>query len=120
MLFDIVATNTSAEIIGFGGAGTETLNVDGKFLFDMTAADETESNTWQVVGATIDTVTYGAGFGVNYDAGSGVNAATEAPSGVWTFDGATEGFFFAFDEATGVLEAGVPPPPPAGTVFMIK
>ncbi|MBT7054609.1 MAG: hypothetical protein HN976_05940, partial [Lentisphaerae bacterium] len=118
MLFNIVSNGTpvtSAEIIGTAG-GTETLNLLGKFDFDLTVADETESNTWQVVDMTdIENVTYDAAFTV-----VGATSVGDPNSRVWTFDGVTEGVFFAFDEATGVLEAGVPPPPPAGAVLIVK
>ena len=118
MLFDIVGDGspvTSAEIVGTASAG-ETLNLLGKFDFDVSAALETEGTTWQVVGTDIENVAYDAAFTVD-GATSGGGAAG---SRVWTFAGATEGVFFAFDEATGELEAGVPPPAPGGALFFLE
>jgi hypothetical protein len=116
MLFDIIGAGTgeeSAEILGVGAA--DTLIVNGKFLFDVTAADEAVDTTWQVVGTDIESKTYHNDFTVT-GATSGGGAAG---SRVWTFAGVGEYIFFEFSEATGVLEV-VYTPPPAGTVIMLK
>ena len=105
MLFDIVGDGTpttSSEIIGTAG-GTETLNLLGMFDFDLTAATESLSTIWQVVGANIDTVTYDAAFTVD--------GWTDAGSGVWTNPTAGSLGIWQFSESTGQLTVAAIPEP---------
>ncbi len=116
MLFDIVGDgtgSTSAEIVGT--AGTETLNLLGKFDFNVSAADETVGTTWQVVGTDIENVTYDAAFTVD-GATSGGGAAG---SRVWTFAASADNMLFQFSESSGKLEV-LFDPHAAGTVLIIR
>ena len=93
-------STTFEQITGDAG-DDETLNLNGSFDFDVSGADETLGNTWQIVDmATIFDVNYAADFvvtGATKDGGA-------AGSRVWSFPAAVNpALGYEFDESTGVL-----------------
>ena len=82
------------------GTAGATVNLDGGFTFDLTNADVTDGNIWNIVEASDLVETYGASFAV-----SGFTQASD----VWTrVDGSNT---WTFTESTGVLSLSVVPEP---------
>ena len=92
LLFNIGANGVNNRILGDAAPGTLTL--DGSFIFDLTGADTTIGNTWNILDSTI------LGF-TTFNPSFNVNSFTNAGSGVWTLD--STGVQYQFDQTTGVL-----------------
>lgn len=93
-------------VIGSSGVnntvtGTGILNLNGDFVFDLTAAGVTIGDSWTIVNVGSLTETYGASFSV---------VGFTENSGVWTAGN------YQFSELTGVLSV-VPEPGSLGLVF---
>ena len=88
------------------GAGTVLL--DGDFDFDLTNADLTPGNSWNIVNVATLNETYGSTFSVIGFTGS---------SGVWTK--ASGSLLWTFTESTGLLQlSAVPEPSTAGLALL--
>ena len=93
MNFAIGANNVSNAIFGTGRA-----TIDGVFNFNLSGADLTPGNTWNLVTATTKT------FGTNF----AITGFTEV-DGLWTNGNGS----LQFAEATGTLTAFAPIPEPS-------
>lgn len=93
LTFDIGANGVNTAILGTG-----TIQLDGIFYFNLTGADSTYGNSWDIVSVGTLSETFGATFGVDGFTGS---------SGTWTkVDGLNT---WTFEESTGMLNV-VPEP----------
>lgn len=93
LTFDIGANGVNTKILGTG-----TIQLDGIFYFNLTGADSTYGNSWDIVSVGTLSETFGATFGV---------AGFTGLSGVWTkVDGLNT---WTFEESTGMLNV-VPEP----------
>ncbi len=90
------------------GAGTVTL--DGDFTFDLSGANITDGNSWNIVNVgTLALATFGSSFTV-------ANAGFTQSSDVWTWvDGSNT---WTFTEATGALGLMVVPEPGTGAMLL--
>ncbi len=96
-LFSIGANGVNNAILGSG-----TISLNGTIRFDLSGADTTAGNSWNIVSVGTLTETFDAGFTVN----STLGAFTES-SGNWTLSNA--GKTWTFQESTGILNV-VPEP----------
>ncbi|MGJ8650889.1 MAG: beta strand repeat-containing protein [Opitutaceae bacterium] len=97
-------TNTNTNQLKGAAPSTGVVTLDGPITIDLSSADTTVGNTWQLVNETdLGSVTYGANFAVN---SKNLGAFTEVSTGVWSLtDGAAD---WIFEESTGVLVRGAP------------
>jgi len=95
--FVVGASGTNNRIFGAGGVAA----LDGKFDFNLSAADTTPGSIWQIVDNAALTETYGPTFAVN--------GFTDNGNDTWSTlaNGAT----YTFSEATGALTASAVPEP---------
>lgn len=94
--------------ITFNGTPGGTVLLDGDFDFDLTGADLTHGNSWNIV----DVANLSATFGTTFS----VLGFTES-SDVWT---KTSGpYTWTFTEATGVLQLAVIPEPSATALALL-
>lgn len=96
-------TDTNTNQLKGAAPSTGVVTLDGSITIDLSGADDTAGNTWQLVDDTdLASVTYGASFAVN----SSLGAFTEDSPGVWTLtDGDAD---WIFEESTGILVRGSP------------
>jgi autotransporter-associated beta strand protein len=87
---------------GINGSGT--LNLYGDFVFDLTGADNTIGNSWNIVNVATLSETFGGTFQVFSTLGSFSEA-----SGVWSK--IENGVKFEFAQSTGLLTTSVIPEP---------
>ncbi|MBK1825553.1 beta strand repeat-containing protein [Haloferula rosea] len=93
------ATSNQIDVRGAG-----VVNADGELYFDLSAADATAGNSWQIITGA-GTVTPGGTFTVNSSLGAFSNAGSE-----WTLDDGSN--LWTFDLLTGALSVAT-----AGTPF---
>lgn len=109
--FVIGLTGVNNQILGDASPGT--LDLEGAFNFDLSGADTTAGNTWDIVDSSIlSNTTFASTFAVT--------GFTDAGGDLWTFD-VTPQLQFQFDESTGVLSTLTIPAPaalPAGLVML--
>lgn len=99
---DVVGLGATSILSAASGAGTATLNLNGDFLFDLTLADLTNGNIWQIVDNANIVETFGSTFNVP--------GFTEN-SNVWTkVDGNNT---WTFAENSGQLSLAIIPEPAA-------
>lgn len=97
LTFYATATGVNNQLSGAG-----TLDLDGKFIFDLSGASTVFGASWDIIdGASLANTTYGGTFSVQGFAGV---------AGVWTSGN------YQFTEATGVLQV-VPEPSVAGLLI---
>jgi len=100
MNFVIGANGVNNNITGISGSGTSgTLYANGGFNFNLTGADNTVGDTWDIVDPSVTTI-YGATFGVNGFTENGL---------LWDED--ANGVDYEFNEGTGVLDVLAVPEP---------
>jgi len=93
---------------GISGLGTNTVSLDGDFLFDLASAGTTLGDSWTIIDLASVGESYLAGFSI-------ANAGAVQSGGVWTFtDSGTQ---YAFDQGTGVLQ--VVPEPSAAALLAL-
>ncbi|MGE9269613.1 MAG: beta strand repeat-containing protein, partial [Verrucomicrobiales bacterium] len=81
----------SKQVLG-AAEGTGALNAEGALYLDLSEADTTDGNTWQLVDGTNLAVTFGATFRVESSLGTFTENA-----GLWTLD--ADGKLWTFSEA---------------------
>ena len=95
---DGVTTNATNALIRAGAVDTNVTAVgfNGKFSIDLTAANATAGNSWNLVDATTLNETYGATFSVSSTADAFTNSG-----GVWSLT--KDGSIWSFNQSTGAL-----------------
>ncbi|MGJ8651244.1 MAG: beta strand repeat-containing protein [Opitutaceae bacterium] len=104
LTFYPTSNGTTNQVRGGTASGTGTVTFNSPITLDLSSANMTAGNTWQVVDDTdLGSVTYGASFGIN----STLGAFTETSAGIWTVeDGA---YAWTFTESSGTLSLGLTP-----------
>ncbi|MFT4176159.1 MAG: PEP-CTERM sorting domain-containing protein [Luteolibacter sp.] len=87
--FDIGANGVNDSITGAGA-----VNLNGDFIFNLSLANLTEGNIWNIVAVDTLTENFGGSFAV-------ANAGAVNDSGVWTFT--DSGNVYEFSQSTGNL-----------------
>lgn len=99
-------------VIGANGVnnqvtGTGTVFLDGDFTFDLSGANLTDGNSWQIVDVASLTESYGSNFSV-------VGFTPDGGGDFWTY--ASGPHEWIFTESTGLLTLAIPEP---GTALLL-